>query len=150
GDPLAVANLTETTGADAAGVTVSGSTLVIDPSAYNHLAEGESITLVYTYDVADGQGGVAATTATVVIEGRNDAPVRQARLVHGDGIVIKPQAGTNHSIATALSLDEAFVLGSNPDVENAATIPFVSIHGTGGGGADYYGFTVTEAGARVV
>lgn len=150
GDPLSITNLTETTGADAAGVTVNGTTLAIDPSAYNYLAVGESITLVYGYAVTDGQGGVTATTATVVIEGRNDAPVMQARIVHGDGIVIKPQAGTNHSIATALSLDEAFVLGSNPDVENAATIPFVSVHGTGGGGADYYVFTVTEAGTRVV
>src|SRR5690606_15215981 len=146
GDPLTIANLTETSGNDASGVSVSGNVLVVDPAAYNHLAEGESVTLVYAYDVTDGQGGVTATTATLVIEGRNDAPVMEAAIVH-DGTVVKPSTGTNHSIATALPLDGLFVLEYNPDVEGSATIPSVSIHGAGGGpGADYSAFTVTQAG----
>ena len=45
----------------------------IDPGQYNDLAVGESETVTVNYDVVDGNGGVAANTASVVIEGRNDA-----------------------------------------------------------------------------
>jgi VCBS repeat-containing protein len=47
----------------------------LDPSQYNDLAVGESETVTVTYDVVDGNGGVAANTASFVVEGRNDAPV---------------------------------------------------------------------------
>ncbi|WP_236209959.1 retention module-containing protein [Metapseudomonas otitidis] len=79
-DVLNVVNLRETSGNDASGVTVSGNTLVLDPSAYNYLAKGEKVTLTYEYQVSDGHGGLVTTQATVVIDGVNDAPVVSAAI----------------------------------------------------------------------
>nr|WP_260619666.1 retention module-containing protein [Pseudomonas sp. B11D7D] len=74
-DVLSVVNLSETSGNDASGVSLQGNTLVVDPSRYNYLAVGESVTLVYQYQVSDGQGGLVDTSATITIDGVNDAPV---------------------------------------------------------------------------
>ena len=57
-----------------AGVTVNGSDLDVDPSAYNYLAVGETEVIVYSYDIIDGNGGVTPQTATITITGENDAP----------------------------------------------------------------------------
>jgi len=74
-DDLSVANLVLTDG-DAAGVTPgeSATTLDVNPFTYSALAEGETETVTYSYDVIDGQGGSTPQTATVVINGVNDAP----------------------------------------------------------------------------
>ena len=72
-DILSVANLMLLSG-DASGVAVVGDTLDVDPSAYNHLAVGESEVIAYGYDITDGNGGSVAQTATVTITGENDAP----------------------------------------------------------------------------
>ncbi|WP_298864589.1 Ig-like domain-containing protein, partial [uncultured Gimesia sp.] len=63
------------TGGDDSGITVNGNSLDIDPSAYNHLAVGESEVITYTYNVIDGLGGVVAQMATVTITGVNDPVV---------------------------------------------------------------------------
>ena len=52
-------------------------TLEVDSAAYADLAEGETETIKYSYQVDDGQGGQAQQTATVEIEGVNDAPTSQ-------------------------------------------------------------------------
>ena len=57
-----------------AGVTVSGNSLSVDPTAYNSLAVGESEVITYSYSVIDGNGGAVAQTATITITGTNDAP----------------------------------------------------------------------------
>jgi uncharacterized delta-60 repeat protein len=72
-DVLSVANLTHS-GGDASGVTVVGNSLSIDPAAYNHLAVGQSEVISYSFNVVDDDGGSVAQTATITIEGRNDAP----------------------------------------------------------------------------
>ena len=73
-DTLNVANLSAT-GGDASGVTLVGNSLTVDPSAYNSLAVGESEVITYSYDITDGHtGGTVSQTATITIEGRNDAP----------------------------------------------------------------------------
>ena len=46
--------------------------------AFNSLAAGQSTTDSFTYQVSDGQGGLATATATVTITGVNDAPVAVA------------------------------------------------------------------------
>uniref|UniRef100_UPI00131C809C retention module-containing protein n=1 Tax=Thaumasiovibrio occultus TaxID=1891184 RepID=UPI00131C809C len=79
-DSLTVSNLTETSGNDAGGVTLNGNSFDVDPSHYGYLAVGESVELTYTYDVEDGNGGVTSSTATITIEGRNDAPVVSAAI----------------------------------------------------------------------
>ncbi|WP_226700156.1 Ig-like domain-containing protein [Qipengyuania gaetbuli] len=73
GDTLSVANFTLVDG-DADGMVRSGSTLSVDPSAYDYLAIGESVVVSFSYDVIDGNGGSAAQTATVTITGANDGP----------------------------------------------------------------------------
>ena len=60
-----------------AGVSLSGSTLTVDPTdaAFNHLAVGEHTTIVVGYNVTDAQGATVAQTETITITGTNDAPV---------------------------------------------------------------------------
>ncbi len=73
-DNLSVSDVTETSGNDASGVVLVGNVFTVTPNAYDYLAVGESVELTYTYNVIDSNGGVTPTTATIIIEGRNDAP----------------------------------------------------------------------------
>ncbi|PMM65552.1 hypothetical protein BCT48_18990, partial [Vibrio sp. 10N.261.46.F12] len=56
-------------------LAADGYTLVIDPSAFNYLAAGESEQIVLNYNVVDGLGGVTSQTAKITVNGRNDGPV---------------------------------------------------------------------------
>lgn len=47
----------------------------LEPSQFNELAVGESEMLTISYNVIDGNGGVTPNTATLLVEGRNDAPI---------------------------------------------------------------------------
>ncbi|MBW8186748.1 hypothetical protein, partial [Shewanella nanhaiensis] len=69
---LSVSDVTETSGNDASGVVLVGNVFTVTPNAYDYLAVGESVELTYTYNVIDSNGGVTPTTATIIIEGRND------------------------------------------------------------------------------
>ena len=73
-DVLNVANLIVVSG-DASGITLSGNALSVNPSAYTALAVGTSEIVTYSYDIVDGNGGSVAQTASVTIDGVNDAPV---------------------------------------------------------------------------
>ena len=77
-DTLSVVSLQLEAG-DPQGITFDSqtSTLEVDSSAYAELAEGEIETVEYSYQVDDGQDGQVAQTATLEIEGINDAPVSQ-------------------------------------------------------------------------
>jgi acetyltransferase-like isoleucine patch superfamily enzyme len=46
----------------------------------------------------------------------------------------------NDTLSTSQDIDSYFTLGSNPDIADSATIPYVSIKGTGDGTFDYYKF----------
>jgi large repetitive protein len=59
----------------AAGVTLNGDSLSVDPNAYDHLAVGEHATVTVNYNIIDGNGGAVAQSATVTITGANDVPV---------------------------------------------------------------------------
>ena len=74
-DTLNVVNLRLTAG-DPVGVRVSddGNHLTVDSTVYDHLAEGETETLEFSYDVDDGHGETVSQAASITIEGRNDAP----------------------------------------------------------------------------
>ncbi|QDV52002.1 beta strand repeat-containing protein [Gimesia fumaroli] len=72
-DILMVSNLMKTSGDDS-GITINGNSLDIDPSVYNSLAAGETAVIEYSYNVVDGKGGSVAQTATITINGVNDAP----------------------------------------------------------------------------
>ncbi|MEX3009618.1 beta strand repeat-containing protein [Hoeflea sp. TYP-13] len=75
---LSVANVTGLT----AGVTLSGTTLTVDPSdaAFQSLAAGQDQIIVVGYDVVDAQGASVPQTATITITGTNDAPQVAAAL----------------------------------------------------------------------
>jgi VCBS repeat-containing protein len=69
-DILHVASLTGL----AAGVTLVGDTLQVDPNAYNSLSVGQHATVDVRYSVADGTGNSVQERATITINGANDAP----------------------------------------------------------------------------
>ncbi len=48
--------------------------LLIDPAQFNDLPQNATETITVEFDVYDSNGGVAHNTATLVVEGRNDAP----------------------------------------------------------------------------
>ena len=76
GDTLSVQSLQLVAG-DPQGISFNADTqsLELDSSAYIHLAEGETEEIEYQYQVDDGQGGQIEQTATITVEGLNDAPV---------------------------------------------------------------------------
>ena len=93
GDSLSVdaASLTLVSGIDMGwGIDWSGTNMVMDPSDYNYLAEGETAETVYTVDVIDGHGGVFTKTMVLTVTGTNDGPV-----ISGDisGDVVEDGAG---------------------------------------------------------
>ena len=53
--------------------TLDGASLSIDPALFAALDTGESATVTVSYDVLDGQGGVTPNTATLTVEGVDDA-----------------------------------------------------------------------------
>ena len=73
GDALNITGLVVVSG-DASGVTFSGTTATVDPSAYE-LASGTDETIELQYNIEDGQGGSVRQSATIVIHGVNDIPV---------------------------------------------------------------------------
>ena len=78
-DTLNVVGLTLVSGDDS-GVTIVGNSLQVDPTQYNYLSVGQFEEIQYSYDVSDGNGGSVAQTATIRINGRNDAPVVTASI----------------------------------------------------------------------
>ncbi len=105
-DTLSVTNIVETSGHDAGGVSLVNNTLAVIDSYYDYLTQGESLTLNYTYDVVDGNSGVVSTSASVTINGANDAPEVVADIA-------------------ALSLSDGGatgnVIGNDSDVDNPST-----------------------------
>ncbi|MEM1048602.1 MAG: VCBS domain-containing protein [Pseudomonadota bacterium] len=73
-DTLAVANVVGVEG-NAIGVAINGTNLAVDPSAYDYLGEGEQEIVRFSYDVVDASGAATQQTATITIDGQNDAPV---------------------------------------------------------------------------
>jgi serralysin len=64
--------------------------------------------------------------------------------------LVKAQTTANTSRTTAVSLDQSFGLGANPNIENAATVPHATIRGvSNGSGSEFYSFTVAAANTTV-
>lgn len=82
GDVLSVANFTSVSG-DTAGTALAASHLIIDPAAYNRLGVGDEERLIFSYNVSDGKGGLAAQNVTVAIAGVNDAPMAPLEVAAG-------------------------------------------------------------------
>jgi VCBS repeat-containing protein len=114
------------------GVSLAGSTLSVNPAngAFNHLAVGTHATIVVTYNVKDAQGATVAQSATIMIEGTNDAPVVTGAVTGSaseDGDVVALNALANASDVddgttfTVVSMPAALPAGVNYD---AATHTF--------------------------
>ncbi|MBL4786462.1 MAG: cadherin-like domain-containing protein, partial [Cohaesibacteraceae bacterium] len=86
----------------------------LNPAQFNDLAIGQSETLTISYDVTDGTATVS-NTATLVVEGRNDAPV-----------VTVLDAGTTNEDAAIVSIDllstASDVDGNHLDTSSVAVI----------------------------
>src|SRR5690606_5452060 len=70
------------------------------------------------------------------------APVAKADLV-------KTAGQGNHSIGTAMSVDNAFHRAFDAEIISSTTIPHATVNATSAGAHDFYSFTVTEAGQTV-
>jgi VCBS repeat-containing protein len=64
-----------------AGITLDGTTLNVDPGAYDALAREASQVLTFNYNVIDQEQGTTPQTATITITGANDAPEGTANAV---------------------------------------------------------------------
>ena len=73
-DVFDVSNLTLVSGDDS-GISIGPNSLSVDPGAYNKLAFGAAEVVAYNYDIVDGNGGVVNQSATIRIDGINDAPI---------------------------------------------------------------------------
>ena len=102
-DDLTVSEAVITSGLGSATVSGDGLSVVYDPAgAYDHLSAGETASVVITYQVRDGQGGVASATATVTVSGLNDQPI-----VAGPGdvgaVTERPDGSAGENIAVLSS-----------------------------------------------
>ena len=97
-------------GSAPAGVSLTGSTLSVDPTngAFNHLAVGAHDTIVVSFNVKDAQGTDVAQTETITIAGTNDAPVA----------VADSKAGTEDTTITGT------VAANDDDVDNGAVLGY--------------------------
>ncbi len=126
GDVLSVSGLALQSG-NAAGITISGNSLSINPAAYNYLNNGEQAVIVYTYNVIDGNGGSVAQTATLTITGVDDAAV-----------AVNDSATTNEDTAVTIS-----VLANDSDADTTDVLSIASFtQGTNG--------VVTQVGNNLV
>ncbi|WP_144435249.1 cadherin-like domain-containing protein, partial [Tropicibacter naphthalenivorans] len=153
GAVLTAINITATDdfGASVQFIDNGDGTISINPIQYDALDDGEARTVTVSYEVSDGQTSTA-NTATLVVNGASDGspPVANDDVLGvplGNNRIIEIEP--NNSIAQAQNLDGLFTLNPNPNILNSDTLPSVNIVGTGNNTADYYAFTVTEAGTSM-
>ena len=77
----------EVPGSMPAGFTVVGNSIQVDTNslAYNAMAQGETFSTHFTYNVVDEFGGSTVQHATVTVTGTNDAPTVSAAVSGGGG-----------------------------------------------------------------
>ncbi|MCO7233574.1 MULTISPECIES: VCBS domain-containing protein, partial [unclassified Cobetia] len=85
------------------------------PEAFDHLEQGEVLTLTYQVAVADGNGGTDTQDITLTITGTNDAPVLVA------GAQPQDQSDNDGDAITPFSVADAFA-----DVDNEAVLSFAA------------------------
>ena len=118
-DVLVVENLSLASG-DEAGISINEEgALVIDPSAYSSLAEGESASANYRFDVVelDDEGNELSrtnTTATINILGANDAAVVGA---------VTSEAGEDDAIYVL----DLLTASTDPDASNQLVVDNISL-----------------------
>ncbi len=97
--------------------------LVVEPTAYQRLATGETETVIVNYDIIDGNGGRTATSTTVTITGTNQVPVARGSMADGTGA---PFDSAIIPTNTATTVD---VLGNDYDLDESDTLTVVITSG---------------------
>jgi VCBS repeat-containing protein len=98
-----------------AKLSFDGTTIVYDPrtvAAFESLARNETTTDTFNYTAKDSRGGISTATVTVVVEGRNDAPVAAddlLRLLENQTRVVSAASGL---LANDVDVD---INGTPPD-----------------------------------
>ncbi len=99
-DHNAVLSVTDVAGLEA-GVSITGSTLSVDPAdaAFQSLAAGATHQITVSYNVTDELGASVAQSATITITGTNDGPVIEA--AHSAFDVSETLTETNAALSTS-------------------------------------------------
>jgi VCBS repeat-containing protein len=114
---------TKVAGSDDGSVTLAFSAA---STAFDYLADGEVLTLTYTVEIDDGDGGVTPQTFVVEITGSNDAPVISA-ITQSD---LTEQADT---LALTANIAVTFTDVDLNDIGHTATVTAVTVDGEDGG-----------------
>jgi VCBS repeat-containing protein len=98
-----------------------GHTLTIDPNstAFDHLALGQSTTIVVSYDITDVHNAIVHQTETITINGTNDAPVVVADTPVHLVEATSTDAGTSCAVATLTLSDVDGTAGYDADALDA-------------------------------
>ncbi|WP_417683881.1 tandem-95 repeat protein [Roseibium sp.] len=106
-----------------AGVTISGTTIFVDPSnaAFQYLGVGDSEVITVSYEVVDAQGAIAAQSATITVTGTNDVPVAVADLNAADVLVEQGFGIAGDDTATGN------VLSNDSDVDTSDVLSVVAL-----------------------
>lgn len=110
------------------GFSLTRSTLHVDPAnpVFAHLAQGQTMTIVVSYDVIDIHGASVTQTETVTITGTNDAPVidLNGACAGVDATAVIAPDGQAHALFSNVAIS---------DVDDGATIHCIKITWTGRG-----------------
>lgn len=98
-----------------ANLSFDGTNIVYDPTTvpnYNALARNETITDTFAYSITDSMGGVSHATVTLLVEGRNDAPVAADDLLE----ILENQVTAVNAVTGLLANDvDVDINGTPPD-----------------------------------
>ena len=106
-DPISVTVLDQ--GGNPVSFTLDGTNLSIDPAQFAALDAGESATVTVGYDIIDGRGGVTPNTATLSVDGVDDASAPTVSIAGTPTAVESGDEGTQ----TTLLFDLAYTGGAN-------------------------------------
>ncbi|GIT86743.1 S-layer family protein [Roseobacter sp. OBYS 0001] len=114
GSTLAVGVATTTSSGGSVTLGSDGQFIYDPGTAFNTLSVGQTATDSISYTVADGNGGSATATLSIVVNGVNDAPV-----ANDDALAV----GEDSTLFGNLTADNGNGADSDPD---ASDVPFVS------------------------
>ena len=99
-----------------------GWTFKVNDSALDFLAEGQTLTQIYTVTVDDGNGGTATQDVTITITGENDAPTIVAGSTTSSGSVAERVDG---------AIDENIVTHTATGTVAFADVDLIDVHSAG-------------------
>jgi len=98
-------------------VSIMNNQVVYDPIAYQHLAVGETVTVVLNYTMSDNIGASSMSTASITVTGTNDGPVAV------EDLALATEDAVLRINATAL-------LANDRDIDTSDTLSIASLNTT--------------------